>query len=69
MQTVRDAQRLIVSLCGLGFCGNLIQNIEMMVKRMVLLVAAVALLASATTVAVLLAQDAGPVVEVYKSPT
>ena len=40
-----------------------------MPKRLALLAAGFALLVSGSTVVALLAQEAGPVVEVYKSPT
>ena len=40
-----------------------------MTKRLVLLAAGFALLVSGSAAVALLAQEAGPVVEVYKSPT
>lgn len=40
-----------------------------MAKRLVLLAAGLALAVSGSAVVALLAQEAGPVVEVYKSPT
>ena len=41
----------------------------MLTKRLVLLAAAFALLVSGSAAVALLAQEDGPVVEVYKSPT